>query len=96
MIGTTEDLKEVIEEDRDIEVAMEDEAKAVKEVNSLEELAIHVAHLTIIGMNAHIIFLVHFVERGIVMKSVWTCMSISVSITSKKTTAQGWLESSML
>ncbi|KAH9314571.1 hypothetical protein KI387_023198, partial [Taxus chinensis] len=70
IIGMTEDLNEVMEEDGDIEGDMEDEAEAAKEVNSLKELAIHVAHLTIIGANAHRIFPIHFVERCIVIKSV--------------------------
>ncbi|KAH9298309.1 hypothetical protein KI387_029991, partial [Taxus chinensis] len=82
----------LVKGDKDIEVDMEDEAKVEEGVNSLEKLAIHVAHLTIIGANSNRIFPVPFVERGIVMKSARTCMSISVSSTSKKTMAWGWLE----
>ncbi|KAH9320209.1 hypothetical protein KI387_021978, partial [Taxus chinensis] len=77
MTGMTEGLKGLVKGDEDIEVDMEDEAEVEEGVNSLEELAIHVAHLTIIGTNARRIFPVHFVERGIVMKSAQTCMSIS-------------------
>ncbi|KAH9288829.1 hypothetical protein KI387_032946, partial [Taxus chinensis] len=93
MTGMMGDLKEVMEEDGGIEVDMEDEAEVEEEVSFLVEHVIHVDHLTTIGVNACRISHVHLAERDIVMRSVWTCMSISVSSTSKRTKVQEWLGS---
>ncbi|KAH9289160.1 hypothetical protein KI387_033277, partial [Taxus chinensis] len=62
----TDGLNGLVKGDENIGVDMEDEAEVEEGVNSLEELAIHVPLLTIIGVNDHRIFPIHFVERGIV------------------------------
>ncbi|KAH9313716.1 hypothetical protein KI387_022343, partial [Taxus chinensis] len=56
MTGMTNGLTGLVKGDEDIEVDMEDEDEVEEGVNSLEKLAIHVAHLTIIGANARRIF----------------------------------------